>query len=273
MKAFSKHDLTRFGEYLESVRKGEKKINTSVLFPHDVIRTMKSGHKSGADTLWDNLPDYIPEGASFLPLVDVSGSMMTPVSGSIQALDISVGLGLYLSERNKSAFKDVFMTFSSNPKLEKVSGTLSQRMAQMEKSSWAMNTDLQAAFREILNHANKHHVRVEDMPQTLIIISDMEFDSCVFSGDRYSYNSRQPMNPTLFENMKAQYEEAGYTIPKVVFWNVNARNAKNFPITMKDSNTALISGYSPTIMKHVLGDKLDPYQIVLDTVMVDRYNY
>lgn len=263
MKAFSKHDLVRFGEYLESVRDGKEKMNTSVVFPHDVIRVLRYGNQvSGADTMWNQLPDYVPEGASFLPVVDVSGSMVTKVSGSVDALDISVGLGLYLSERNKSAFKDIFVTFSGNPKLERVSGTLSQRMEQMERSEWEMNTNLEAAFGEILRHAIQNRVPFEDMPQVLLILSDMEFDYCIRNSEE-----------TLYENMKVQYENAGYQIPRVVFWNLFARNAKNFPITIKNSNTAAISGYSPTLIKQVLGNKLEPLQVVLDTVNIPRYDF
>ncbi len=258
-KAFWKHSPEKMKEYIEAVKSGEKKVNASVVFPHDVLRGMMNAGPELANEQWKALPDYVNSEEKFLPISDVSGSMITSVSGSIQALDVSVGLGIYLAERNKSAFKDVLMTFSQCPDLFKISGTLSERHAQVSAAPWGMNTNLEAAFMAILEHANKNRVKPQDMPTTLIILSDMEFDYCITSPDS-----------SLYENLNHQYEVAGYRVPKVVFWNLSSRN-KNFPVTIRDERTALISGYSPTIVKQVLGANLNPEKIMLETVMVDRY--
>jgi hypothetical protein len=185
-----------------------------------------------------------------------------PISGSITPLDVSVALGLYLSERNKSAFKDIILTFSDCPKLQKVSGTLSNRYNSAKRLDWGMSTNLEAAFKAVLDHAKTNYVPAEDMPQCLLILSDMEFNACI----------RNP-GQTLFENLQTQYENAGYKLPKVVFWNLNSRQAQNNPVTVKDKNTSLVSGYSPTIMQNVLRQQNNPLQMVLDTVMVPRYDY
>ena len=258
-KAFWKHSPERMKEYIEAVKSGEKKVNASVVFPHDVIRGMYAAGPELANEQWKALPDFINSDEKFLPISDVSSSMTCSVSGSITALDVSVGLGIYLAERNKSAFKDVLMTFSASPELFKISGTLSQRHSQVSAAPWGMNTNLEAAFRAILDHAYANNVRPQDMPTTLIILSDMEFDYCITNPES-----------TLFENLKDQYKRAGYRLPKVVFWNLSSRN-KNFPVTIRDERTALISGYSPTIVKQVLGGNLSPEKIMLETVMVDRY--
>jgi len=162
---------------------------------------------------------------------------------------------------------------------------LSARWQQVAQAPWDMNTNLEAAFKAILDHAKKYYVRCEDMPTTLIILSDMEFDACVSAGpitSRFSYSrgysvdpyarGSQPVNQTLFENLRTQYEASGYRLPKVVFWNLSSRH-KNFPVTIRDEGTALISGFSPTIVKQVLGGRADPHDIMMETIMVDRYMF
>jgi len=167
---------------------------------------------------------------------------------------------MYLSERNKSAFKDVLMTFSHEPKLFRIFGNLSERYNQVRQAPWGMNTNLEAAFKAILRHGEQNHVKPQDMPTTLLILSDMEFDSCITNP-----------NSTLYENLQDQYTYSGYMLPKVVFWNLSSRH-KNFPVTIRDERTALVSGYSPSIVKQVLGTNLDPEKVMLETVMVDRYD-
>jgi hypothetical protein len=261
MKAFSRNDTVRFGEYLNRVKKGETKINASVVFPHDIIRSLKSGQTAGADAQWNALPDFVASDENFLPICDVSGSMSVAVSGTVSALDVCLGLGLYLSERGKGAFKDIFMTFSARPTLQKVSGSLSERMNQMNRGAWDMNTDMEAAFNAVLDHGIKYKVPQADMPTTLIVFSDMEFDQCIRNG-----------NDTIYRNMRKRFADAGYNVPKVVFWNLNSRN-KQFPVTAKDPNTALVSGFNPILVKNLLGKaNITPEQVMLDTVMVERYN-
>jgi hypothetical protein len=278
MKAFGRRDGERFTQYIQALQKGEAKVNASAVYPYDVLRALRSGNKDMANQQWKSLPDFVGEGRSFLPMCDVSGSMQTSVSGSVTALDVSVSLGLYLSERNKSAFKDVIMTFSGQPQLQKLTGDLNNRYEALCRTDWAMNTNLEAAFAAILAHAKQHYVSQEDMPGTLIILSDMEFDACVFGsssngGSMRGYGYRGAgVNDTLYENARKQYEAAGYKLPNVVFWNLNARNTNN-PVSVRDSGTALVSGFSPAIISNVLGDNMSPLQIVLDTVMVDRYAF
>lgn len=262
-KAFKKHLPERFVTYAQKVEKGEAKVNAGAIFPYDVIKPLSNryGRPSQAEIQvangqWEALPDFVGEG-SFLPVVDVSGSMMSEVSKGTRALDISVSLGLYLSQRNKSAFKDVMMTFSESPQLQRVTGTLMQRIDQTISMHWGMSTNLQAAIKKILNHAVTYNVPAADMPQSLLIISDMEFNAC--------------MSGTNYQSMKAEYARHGYEMPNVVFWNVNGRVGNN-PVTTKDDGTALVSGFSPSIVKNVLSAKrMNPLEIVLNTVMADRY--
>lgn len=263
-KAFGKHDPTGYTEYKENLVKGETKINASVVYPYDIIRSLKNGDETVSNAQWAALPDYL-EGSdeNILPIVDVSGSMTVQVSGSITALDVSTSLGLYLSERSNGIFKDQFVTFSTKPEFVKVAGTLRQKYDQMSRSNWAMSTDLQAVFNLILDSAVKHKVNQKDMPTKLLIMSDMNFNQCIHNGTSVS----------SMEMIEKSYKDAGYVKPSVIFWNISG-NDGNSPVTHDKIGIALVSGLSPSIVKSVLGgEDLSPMSVMLRTVMVQRYDF
>lgn len=265
MKAFSKHDQERFGAYLESVNKGETKINAGAVYPYDIVKNLKFGNKSGANTQWNALPNYLEGNAErFLPVVDVSGSMECPAgnNSNVTCMDVAVSLGLYISERNVGPFKDAFVTFSSNPQLQILSGNLQERYNQLSRADWAMSTDVEAVFRLILQKAKASNVSAEEMPTMILIMSDMEFNR----GTRGNFGlSAQQM----FEKM---YAEAGYKMPKVVYWNIQSRN-ENFPVHFDKSGTALVSGFSPALLTNLLAGKdLTPVSMMLDVVNSARYS-
>ncbi len=215
---------------------------------------------------WKALPNYIGD-AMVLPLVDVSGSMTSPIGGKhvlgkaqTTCLDVAVSLGLYCADKNTGPFKDLFLTFSTRPKFEHVKGTLSQKVRQMERSHWEMSTNLHGAFEEILRVATTNRVAAEDMPQVLLIMSDMQFNECTRFDD------------SAMQMIRRKYEDAGYAVPAVVFWNLNA--ADNVPVRFDEKGVALVSGFSPAIMKSVLSADLDgmtPESIMVKTVSSDRY--
>lgn len=279
-KAFLKHDPLGYGEYKAKLVAGETKINASVAYPYDVVRALRNGDKTVSNEQWKALPNYL-EGSeeNILPVVDVSGSMDgVRVAGSITALDVAVSLGMYVSERMGGVFKDQFVTFSGSPELLKLKGSLSQRYDQMSRSEWGMNTDIQAVFKLILNAAKTHKVNQKDMPTKLLILSDMEFDQCVTtggSGKRSGYASTggHRVSVGAMDMIEQEYSAAGYKVPQIVFWNLNGR-AGNSPVTYNKVGTALVSGFSPSIVKSVLGgEDLTPISIMLKTVMVERYDF
>lgn len=265
-KAFLKHDPKGYGEYKAKLVAGEAKINASVAYPYDVVRALRTGDKTVSNEQWKALPNYL-EGSdeNILPVVDVSGSMdSVRVAGSITALDVSVSLGLYVSERMGGVFKDQFVTFSGAPEMLKLKGSLSQRYDQMARSNWGMNTDIQAVFKLILNAAKTHKVDQKDMPTKILILSDMEFDQCA---------GRQKVSVSAMTMIEKEFEAAGYKLPQIVFWNLNGR-AGNSPVTYNQVGTALVSGFSPSIVKSVLGgEEMTPISIMLKTVMVQRYDF
>jgi hypothetical protein len=258
--AFARHDTDRYLEYVAAVEAGEKKVNAAAVYPHDIVKNL--GPLS--DAQWKALPNYM-EGAKerILPVCDVSGSMYG------LPMHVSVSLGLYISERNEGAFKDIVCTFSAKPELIKLKAKrLTDRVQELENIEWGFNTDIEAVFRVMLDQAKKHRVPESEMPTTILIISDMEFDVAVKSGGR-------DHNPKAIEVFRQYYERAGYQLPKVVFWNVNGR-VGNVPVTADDRNVALVSGFSPSILQGILSadtEQFTPRSVMLSTVMVDRYDW
>jgi hypothetical protein len=198
-----------------------------------------------------------------MPLVDVSGSMTCPAgkNTNVTCLDIAVSLGLYLADKNKGVFKDTFLTFSGRPELITLKGNIIQKAHQMVKSSWNMNTNLHAAFDKILTTAVANNVPNSDMPRMLLILSDMQFDQCVSFDD------------SAMQMIERKYTDAGYEVPQIVFWNLNASD--NVPVKSDKSGAALVSGFSPTIMTSLLSadpNEFTPEGIMLKTIMIDRYS-
>jgi hypothetical protein len=256
-KAFGRNDNERFVAFINRVKEGKDTIKAGAVFPHDIVRGLRQ-HNASADVQWNALPDLF-EGKqrNILPVIDVSGSMFTPVSGSIQAIDIAVGLGIYCAERNEGQFKNQFVTFSERPEFKDISKytTLGQKMHYIERSEWGMNTNLDAVFATILNTAVKNRLDQSELPDAILIVSDMQFDGCINGADDSTYH-----------RIRKQYEASGYKMPAVVFWNVNGRGS-NLPVLRNDGNTALIGGYSPQVLKGVLsGDITNPRNVMLNTV-------
>ena len=179
-KAFKKHDAAGYEAYKAALVTGDAKVNAAAVYPYDVIKS----HKFGGDATvmqaqWDALPNYIGD-ELVLPMCDVSGSMSCPVGGNanLTCMDVCVSLGLYLADKNTGPFKDMFLTFSAKSKIEILKGNLTSKLAQLQRSQWDMNTNLNAAFDEVLRVAKAGKVNAEDMPKYILIMSDMQFDQC-----------------------------------------------------------------------------------------------
>lgn len=254
-EAFERHSPDRFSLFIENVKDGVDTIHSGQLFPYELYQSFISGKsKDVINEQWKALPDYVGEG-SFIPVCDVSGSMTEP---KMLPMSISVSLGVYLSERNKGIFKDAFITFTNTPQMHYLQGTACERFTQLQGAQWGMNTNLIAVFELILTNARRANLVQEDMPNTIIIISDMEFDLA---------NS----GSTNFEHIISLYNQSGYIIPKIVFWNVNGRQG-NVPVAANQRDVALVSGASPSIMKSVLaGEDFTPVGIMMETLMGERY--
>ena len=265
MRAFGKRDGERFTSFIESVKKGDVKINAGAVYPYDIIKNLKYGSSDGADVQWDALPNYLENNnEQFLPVVDVSGSMECPAGNNpnVTCMDVAISLGLYISERNEGAFKDSFITFSDRPSLQVLKGSLSERYRQLARADWDMSTNIERVFTTILSSAVSNNVPQSEMPTMVLILSDMEFNQ----------GTRGNWDKSAQEIFESKYAEAGYKMPKIVYWNIQARN-NNFPVQFNKEGVSLVSGFSPSLLTSVLSGKdLTPFSMMMEVVGSERYS-
>jgi len=257
--AFYKHDEERFKEFTNKAITGEVKINSSTLYPYDIVekflyQRVNSDEEKVLEAQWRQLPNYVDEGTNALVIADVSGSMYG------RPMATSIGLAMYFAERNKGDYHNLFMTFSSNPNIVNVKGeTLRQKINFIKGVDWGMSTNLKAAFEKVLDIALKNNTPVEDMPKSIIVISDMEIDHCG-SNDW-----------TFYDQMKERFAEVGYEIPNIVFWNVNSRN-DTFHADSKRKGVQLCSGQSTTTFKQLMGCVgMTPVEMMMKVINSERY--
>lgn len=258
---FYRKDEQGYLNFLSEVEKGEKTINSSTLFASDLVDAVFNGsgdkNRQYLNGAWDNLPDYIGDKKEkSIPVVDVSGSMYgLPIS-------VAISLGLYVSERNDSAYKNHFITFSERPQMQEIKGNdFVDKVRNLRDSDWGYNTNIGRVFNLILDVAVDNNLSQEDMVDKIYVISDMHFDMAI--GD----NSK-----TVFEKAKEKFEAQGYVLPEIVFWNVNA-TGENFPVTMNDLGVKLVSGFSQSLFKDLIGDTTTtPFEFMLTVIDSERYS-
>ena len=275
-KAFYRNATEAYTAYVAALVKGDNpkvKVNAGAVYPYDVLKGVIGAYrnnysKTELDLLqkqWESMENFMGD-ANVLPLVDVSGSMTCPAGGrnsgsKTTCLDVAVSLGLYMADKNKGKFKDTFLTFSTSPELLHLKGNIVQKVQQMSNSTWQMSTNLHAALDKILSVAKNGNVPQEEMPDMLVILSDMQFNQCISFDD------------SAYQMIERKYRDAGYEMPKIVFWNLNASD--NVPVKYDKSGVALVSGFSPAIMVSILGgdaEKFTPEAVMMKAIMNPRYD-
>ena len=282
--AFARHDLERAKNenvqtYADFAKDSTKKVNAKALYPYECVHqalnimgnqqgwSSRGNHVALDDTqrlmtnkYWDNLADYF-NGATFngIALVDTSGSMSgTPI-------EVAISLGLYCAEKNQGAFANHFISFESNPHWIETSGVdFCDKVYRITGAEWGGSTNVEAAMDLILNVAKQNGCSQDEIPQNLVIISDMEFNYCVTSNNY----GRGNVNDTLFEKIAAKYRANGYEMPHVIFWNVNARQA-NIPM-LGNGNVSFVSGFSPSIFETIMSGKTG-YDLMMEKLDSERY--
>ena len=256
--AFLRNDEERRRKYLGDLQKGVAKINAGVLQPHEIVTNYtEDGWWSSSvkyydetlEQLWKNLPDMTV--SNTLVVRDGSGSMCSGISGRTTCLDVTTALTLYMADHNTGPWKGKFITFSSNPEIIDVSAekTLHDKLDKVSHYGDCSNTDIYKTMKLILKTAVNNHMTQEDMPEMIVICSDMQFDGRMFN-----------LNKTLFEDIIDEFEAAGFKMPKICFWNINDRNERSIPLQQNDLGLILCSGFSVQIMKMFMSNKLDPYE-------------
>lgn len=282
--AFARHDFEReqaknVQTYADFAKDDTKKVNAKTLYPYECVHealnimgnqqgwSSRGRHVALDDTqrlmtnkYWDNLADYF-NGATFngIALVDTSGSMSgTPI-------EVAISLGLYCAEKNKGAFANHFISFESNPHWIETAGVdFCDKVYRITGTSWGGSTNVEAAMDLILKVALDNKCSQDEIPQNLVIISDMEFNYCVTSNNF----GRGVVNETLFEKIAAKFAAYGYQMPHLIFWNVNARQA-NIPM-IGNGNVSYVSGFSPSIFETIMSGKTG-YDLMMEKLNDDRY--
>ena len=268
-KAFYRHDYDGYSDFVSAVKRGEAKVNSSTLYPYEIVEKcypipfawqstkLTSTEIEALNNQWNALPDYVAGSEeNSIAVVDTSGSMDgTPIN-------VAMSLGIYMAERAKGPYKDHFITFSMNPKLQKIRGnSIYKKVQNLSKAKWNMNTNLDAVFDLILSAAVKNNITQDEMIQKLYIISDMQFDRCTGYTD-----------VSFFDIIRYQYKAAGYEMPMLVFWNVDTRNNIKVPMKMDDRGFVNVSGFSPSIFKALMdGEMPDAYAMMEKVINDKRY--
>ena len=261
-KAFIKHDAERYGRFIRKAVEGEEKIHSATLYPYDIVEKVmdmgwircKIREDEVLEAQWRQLPDYAEKGTNALVIADTSGSMCG------RPMATSVGLAVYFAERNTGAYHNMFMSFSGTSRIQVLKGeTLAQKIGSINMSDWQNNTNLQAAFDHVLEIAVANHISAEEMPKSLIVISDMEIDYC---GDR---------NWTFYEKMARRYADYGYQIPNIIFWNVASRHDV-FHADKSRIGVQLVSGQSASVFRQVMQCVgMTPVEAMEKTINAERY--
>lgn len=283
--AFMRHDEERRNKYLADLSKpGTGAVmHASTLYPYEVYA--KYGHRciwgdygnvkedTAIEELWKNLKD-IPSVGNTLCVCDNSGSMDISLPGtSAKAIDVSRSLSIFFGERCKGEFKDKVIAFSSNPHFIDFSkcNSLADKVSLMNRHDDCSNTDIERTFDLILKTAIDNHLPQDELPENILIISDMEFDGATtYYG--YAHNTLMSRYNTLFENIGKVWESYGYKLPRLIFWNVNSRS-NAIQLTENECGVVLVSGFSVNNVKMILSGEFDPYKAlksVLDSKRYDR---
>ena len=261
-KAFLRNDGERYADFLKKVERGEAKLHTGTLMPYEIVepffsRSVSAEERAAIDATWNAQEDFTPK-ENALVVIDGSGSMYAALDP--RPATVALSLGVYFAERNTGAFHNHFITFSENPQLVEIKGRdILEKIRYCHDFNEVANTNIQKVFELILNAAVKHAVPQAELPTTVYIISDMEFDWCT-----------RDASLTNFAYAERLFAEHGYRLPRLVFWNVASRNRQQ-PVTVNDRGVALVSGCTPRIFSMAMEGELDPWRYMLSVIGTERY--
>lgn len=278
-KAFLRNDNARYTEFINNVDAGKKEMKTATLYPYEIVERLKYKTEFALNRLgyfeheyvpdveankpleamWKNLPNYVKD-SNIIIMADTSGSMTG------RPMNISTSLAIYFAERNKGVFGGLYMTFDSNPRLITIDQgkSLLDRYLQLREGPWGGSTNLYGAFNLLLDVAVKSKAKSEDMPKSLVVITDMEINS---GGDDHK------MWNTIVDDMREKYAQAGYELPNIIFWNVASRH-ETYLARCDYKGVQLVSGSSPSVFEAVIGftNGMTPIECVEKILGAERYS-
>ena len=286
--AFLKHDETRRKSWLEKLKEvifnkllknKDVKINAQVAFPHEIVANYRNNNNYSwwetedikeeditLECMWATLMDTLPEDmGKTLCVVDGSGSMYQNIPNSKgQVVDISHALGIACAEKLKGTFHNKFITFGERPKLIELpeGASLKDRLNITQREDDCSNTNIERTFKLILDTAKNNNMKPEEMPDRILMVSDMNFDIMVDGNP----------NKALFTNLQQHFNEAGYQMPQLVFWNANVNLGKGIiPCIQNEAGVILMSGFSSNIFSMICNNETNPWNALKAILDTERY--
>ena len=269
--AFAKHDYQRFNAYLQSVKKGEVKINASVLYPYDLVekymntREMRTyygdcfvarNENAVVEAQWKAMPNYLTKPVNAVVMADVSGSMCG------RPMATSIGLATYFAQHNTGHYHNQYLTFTSEPEFINIreGASLLECVKKVAEAGVGYSTNLEQAFLAILETAVNYRVPKNEMPKALVVISDMEIDKYMRPGRHWDF----------LDVMRHRFANYGYALPKIVMWNVNARKDT---VLSQSEDVIFISGQSASSFKSLCQnlDGITAYELMVQTLNGKAY--
>lgn len=276
-EAFRKHDGYRYTEYIERVKNGEAKINASTLFMYDIVHKYMNvigynkyikDYDETVEQLWKNLPQY--NLGNILVVRDGSSSMLSRINNNseLSVMDVGDSICIYAAEHNTGYLKNKFITFSRSPQLVNLEKykTLCSKLKKLSSFNDCYNTNVEAVFDLVLKTVIKHKIPQEEIP-TILVVSDMEFDSKYSWGEGCMGN----VSKALFDTIRDEWKSHGYNLPKLIFWAVASRTG-GIPIKEHESGTILVSGFSSSIFRMVMSKECTPWAALKEQLDSPRYD-
>jgi hypothetical protein len=274
--AFARRDIIK-AKYEKFAKDENTKVNAATLYPYEVVEkaiNLMGGYYGygrhialdNTDRLminkyWDNLTDYF-NGAKLdaLCMIDTSGSMSgTPIN-------VATALGMYCAERNQGPWHNHYISFSHHPQLIETAGVdFCDKVQRIVATNLCQNTNIEAAFDMVLDTAVRTHAQ---LPEYMIVISDMEFDAAQGNYWHRSGGMTVANAESVMETIERKFNAAGYRMPKLIYWNVDARQA-NIPM-IGNHYVSYVSGFSPSIFKSILTGKTG-WDLMLEAINTERY--
>ena len=251
----------------------EKGLKGGQVMPHEFVSTIRKnkhisrGMELAMDAQWKNMTKEVldqiqakaeEDGVDFdptrmVPICDVSGSMEGV------PMDVSIALGIMISEITHPAFQNMVLTFSESPTWHRLqsSDTIVQKVRSLERAPWGMSTDFAKAYDLVLESCLKHKLKREDVP-CLIVFSDMQFDQAYGFSPYWGSSGIRALDPvTMFQTIRAKMkvvaDKLGWQDAEptpIVFWNL--RNTGGHPVDKDTEGTVLLAGFSPSLLKLVM---------------------
>ena len=272
--AFARRDIIK-ARYEAFAKDTNTKVNAKALYPYEVVREAHTGARDETDRAmvnkyWDNLADYF-NNAEFngIAVVDTSGSMCWTYDSTVQPIDVAISLGLYCAEKAKGPFAGHYISFASRPQLIETDGIdFVDKVRRIYRTNLCDNTNIEATFDLILETAFLNNLSQDELPQNIIIISDMEFDAARRPGWGGGSTWNFLDQDTLMENIANRWASYGYKMPHLIFWNVNARQ-NNIPM-LGNGPISFVSGFSPSTFEVIMSGKTG-YDLMLEKLDSERY--